>query len=478
MIVIPLHNLILDCGASITPRPGAFHMCVRPLTALIVGMVLLTGGNELLAQHGGGRGKSRPFICIFDCRDLEDADMTRNDLKRFDQILAMQATPEQSARFAANQQDVQAAANQLKALRQLLEKNPAAPLQPDSAAALSQSLDKVRDENRRFLALLSPAQSLGLKDYITKLGIADAELSKQMTALNQAIAAGRTNASVPTPASASVVGVTANLDKGLTNLQSEQIALAREMSIVSSEDQDLTFHFPQVTTSADIAGQKLSIPAAGEAIRRSVAEGRSQFDLRVVVDLSDLQESVSEIFRPLLSQAPRCGQRIEVRDGMLVAQSVTSLAVLHLHYERWVCPPGAGGGMLVAESDATVEIGLTPSVDRNGDLHLAGAIGRVQGSEAVRDALTTDPLGETLAEKLGGLVLSVAKKGADPKTTLPPVAREAATMQKARFQAGGAGQLQLVLDGQLQFSDEQTKELAAQLKQQLSAQATQPTSSQ
>ena len=72
----------------------------------------------------------------------------------------------------------------------------------------------------------------------------------------------------------------------------------------------------------------------------------------------------------------------------------------------------------------------------------------------------------------------MAKKGADPKTTLPPVAREAATMQKARFQAGGAGQLQLVLDGQLQFSDEQTKELAAQLKQQLSAQATQPTSSQ
>jgi len=177
----------------------------RPLTALIVGMALLAGGKDLLAQHGGGRGKSRPFICIFDCRDPEDADMTRNDLKRFDQVMAMQATPEQSARFAATQQDVQAAANQLKTLRQLLEKSPSAPVQPDSASALSQSVDKVREENRGFLALLSPAQNLGLKDYIAKLANSDAELGKELTALNQTIS---------TQASANLVGITGNLDKG------------------------------------------------------------------------------------------------------------------------------------------------------------------------------------------------------------------------------------------------------------------------
>jgi len=439
-------------------------MSVRPWMALMVGVLSLTGGKEVLAQHGGGHAnRSRPFICVFDCRDPVDADLTSNDLKRFDRIMAMQATPEQAAAFAKTQQDVQAAANQLKTLRQLLEKSPTAPLPADSASALSQSVDGARAGNRSFLALLSPAQNSGLKDLIAKLAATDADLGKEMTALHQVVETSQT--------SANLAGLAGNLDQRLTSLQSEQIALAREMSILPSEEQDLTFHFPQVATSAEIAGQQLSVPAAGEAIRRSVAEGHSQFDLRLVVDLSDLQESVTEIFRPLLSEAPRCGQRIEVRDGMLFAQSATGVAVLHLHYERWICPASAGE-LMAAESEATVEIKLTPSVDPSGDLHLAGEISRVDGNEAVRDALKTEPLGATLAAKVSSLVLSVAKKGADLKATLPPAAREAAAMRKAQFQAGGAGQLRLVLDGQLQFSDEQTKELAAQLKQQLSAPAT------
>jgi hypothetical protein len=425
-------------------------------------MVLLSGGSDLLAQHGGGaaHGHSRPFICIYDCRDLSDTDMTANDLKRFDQMMALQATPEQSSQFAKTQQDAEAAANQLKTLRQILEKSAAAP-PSDSVSGLSQSLDKVREGDRSFLALLSPQQNLGLKDLIAKLAATDADLGKDMTALHQIVEAPQ--------ATANLAGVAGNLDKGLASLQTERIALAREMSIVPSEEEELTFHFPQVTNSAEIAGQQLSIPAAGEAIRRSVAEGRSQFDMRVVVDLSDLQESMTEIVRPVLSEAPRCGQRIEVRDGMLLAQSASGVAALHLHYERWICPAGAGE-LMVAESDATAEVKLSPSVDQNGELHMAGEIGQVEGNEAIRNALTSDPLGATLAAKVSRLVLTAAKEGANLKATLPPVAREVAVMQKAQFRAGGSGQLQLVLDGQLQFSDEQTKELAAQLKQQLSAQ--------
>lgn len=48
--------------------------------------------------------------------------------------MAVQATAEQSAAFAKIQQDVEVAATPLKTFRQLLEKTPTAPLQPDYAA--------------------------------------------------------------------------------------------------------------------------------------------------------------------------------------------------------------------------------------------------------------------------------------------------------------------------------------------------------
>jgi hypothetical protein len=63
-------------------------------------------------------------------------------------------------------------------------------------------------------------------------------------------------------------------------------------------------------------------------------------------------------------------------------------------------------------------------------------------------------------------------KGSDLKTTLPPAAQESAVLQKAQFKDSGAGRLNLVLEGQLHLSDEQTKQFTAQLQQRLSAQGT------
>jgi hypothetical protein len=259
-------------------------------------------------------------------------------------------------------------------------------------------------------------------------------------------------------------------------LRSGQLALAREMGILPNDEKDLTFHLPQVTSSADIGGRHLSIPVAGEAIRSSVTNGQSLFDLRLVVDLSDLQDNVAGILRSRLAAAPECGQRIAVQQATLLSQSAESLTVLHLHHERWICPPGVeregGGQLLVAEGDATVEIKLSPSADSNGDLHLVAKVSHVDADEVFRDSLLTGPLGAKLAGQVGNLVLSTIKKGADLATILPPAAYQAVTIQTARFQAGGADQLRLVLDGQLRFSDEQIKEFAVQLRQQLSAQAT------
>lgn len=62
-------------------------LCLRHLVALLVGFVLLTGTTDLLARHVGGRGnKIKTFyLRIRLSRSTESADLTRNDLKKFDQ---------------------------------------------------------------------------------------------------------------------------------------------------------------------------------------------------------------------------------------------------------------------------------------------------------------------------------------------------------------------------------------------------------
>ncbi len=90
----------------------------------------------------------------------------------------------------------------------------------------------------------------------------------------------------------------------------------------------------------------------------------------------------------------------------------------------------------------------------------------------LRNSLRFGDLGTTLRDEIAASLLAALQKSADIKSTLPPVAQQTVTLQEAQFQDAGADQLNLVLDGQLQFSDEQTKQFAAQLKQRLSAQGT------
>jgi hypothetical protein len=59
------------------------------------------------------------------------------------------------------------------------------------------------------------------------------------------------------------------------------------------------------------------------------------------------------------------------------------------------------------------------------------------------------------------------------KAILPPPAQDLAAIAKAQFE-DGAGRLGLVVEGHLQLSDDQTKELVAQLRQALSAQKSAP----
>jgi hypothetical protein len=446
---------------------------VLAVAVSVVAIALLTSPGRMLAQRGGGRSQpganSRPVICVHDCLEPHSGLGPEED-KALQRIMAVQATAQQSAAFASLMQDTQAASAHAQEFRELLQKVPA----PDSAArsgrvtALDQAVEKAHTGNRNFLASLSPTQESGLKDITKKLEKADSDLTRQVKELDQFVAAARET-------SERIANSTANLEKTLASFQNEQLALGREMSIVLPTDgQDLAFALASVKSTIDVAGQSISIPASGAVSRTSAADGHNLFGLRVVADLTDLQQNIADAFRSLLNRSPVCGERVEIHQVTLAPLAPASLVVVPLHYERWICPRvrGSETPTELASGEGAIDIKLTLSMEQNTGLRLLSEISRVGGSGLLRESLLSGPLGVELRDKITASLLPVILKGADLKTTLPPAAQESAVLQKAQFQDAGAGRLNLVLEGQLQLSDEQTKQFASQLQQRLSAQGT------
>jgi len=445
---------------------------------LMVGIALLAAPSRMMAQRGGGRDMSatgtpysrRPVICLHDCRSIPQGISSEDDLRMFQHLMAVQATDQQTATFVSVAQDTQAASMQLQAFREFLRKPAASSVGSDRVATLDQDIAKARTGNKSFLASFSPAQESGLKDLARKLEEADSALDKEIKALDEIVQTGK-------PDNEHIVNSAASLDKALASFQSQQVALASEMSIIlPSSGQELSFNLPPVSNSINVAGRPISIPASGIASRTSAADGHNLFSLKLVADLSDLQQNITDVLRSQLNRSPRCGERIEIQEATLIPQAPASLVVVHLHFERWICPPGLGSQSPteLAEGEGTMEVKLTSSIEQNAGLRLVSGIGRVDADEFLREPLLSGSLGATLRDRITALLLSAMQKGTDLKTTLPSAAQKAATMQKAQFEDASAGQLSLIIDGQLQLSDEQTQQFASQLKQRLSAQTSAP----
>jgi hypothetical protein len=452
----------------------------NPCPALLVAAIFLLASPSL-AQRGGGAHVNQPIICVYDCPALETFN-TEDTLKDFRRSMALQATADQRAAFAKVSQYAEAASDQLLAFRK--------PLQPgttlaDRASVLDRAIEKARASNQNFLAALSTAQKSGLQDLIKRLSKADSDLDRQVKALDQLLLAAK-------PDSEPLANAAAALDKALASFQSEQLALAREMSILfDADDAGVAFSLPPVTNSITIDGEDIAIPTSGAVLRKSSAtpvpasatasadNATTIFSLKFVADLSDVQQNITAILRAAINRAPRCGERINIQQASLTPLAPDSgLVVAELHFERWVCPAGQARESLgspssteVADGNATLEVKLTPALEA-AQLNLATEITRVEATGMLRDSLRSGDLGSTLRDEIGAALLDALQKSADIKSTLPPVAQTSATLQKAQFQEAGADQLNLVLDGQLQFSEEQTKQFAAQLKQRLSAQGT------
>ena len=460
---------------------SGFHRSASGLAALIFGIVLLAGPTTVVAQrHGGGGGgpaaggensNTRPIICLHDCPALRGGLSSEDDLKNFRRSIAVQATDEQRAAFAKILQYAQAASDRLRDFHQSLQKTSASGLAAAAALAergtgLDQAVERVRAGNQNFLASFSDAQKSGLKETTNKLAKEDSDLDKEIKALDQVVQTSK-------PDSAQLATSAANLDKKFASFQNEQLALGKEMGIlIDPEGQGLAFNLPKVTNSINIAGQTLLIPASGTVSLISTENGQDLFRVKVTADLSDLQQNATAIIRSEVARSPRCGERIELRQATLTPLVSASLVVANLHYERWVCQPGQAGPVEVADSDGALEVKLTSSVQPNAGLRLASEISRVNADGLLRDQLRSGDLGVTLREQISASLLSALQKMADLKALLPTVAQQSAILQNVQFQDAGADQLGLVLNGQLQFSDEQTEQFAAQLKQRLSAQGT------
>ncbi len=471
--------------------------------------------NRMLAQLGGGGGGGGGMgggggsMSGGTVGSRPDGVAEKDGLQAFHRAMAVQATPEQRDAFVKVAQSTQVAIDKVADFRQSLSQTLPQPLPVplpqisasavlDRASTIDQALQKARAGSQSFVASLSSAQKSGLQDLTKKLGKADLDLDRQIKGLDLVV-------HTPKPENEQIASSAAALEKAIASFQSEQLALGRDMGVLFPEPgQDVTFKLAPMTNSIRIAGQSVSIRVSGTVVSRVDAEtagretpvastsaesGNKHFSLKLVADLSDLQQNISAILRAQLNRSPRCGERIEIQQATLTPLTAASLVVAHLHFERWVCQPGSNqagsipggagwqGSTEVADGNATIEVKLTASVEPNaapGDtgLALASEITRVEAEGLLRNLLRSGDLGATLRQQIAASILSAMQQATDFKSTLPPAAQQSATIQKAYFQDDGVEQMSLVLDGQLQLSDEQTQQFAAQLKQRLAAQGT------
>lgn len=434
------------------------------INALILGSALLAWPAAANAQrHGGGGTGGGGMSGISRPTGVDEKD----SLKDFHLALAMQATSQQISEFQALVKYTQAAQAELQAfLQQLRKQNGVA----ESARrdGLDQALEKARSGSKKFQEGFSAAQKAGLKDIVKRLAKTDSGLEQEGKRLDQSL-----DLKAPAP---EVAAHAESLDKALTDFSDQQLALGREISITLASGQDLAFTLPQVKSPVNIENRTMAITVSGRLSQIASQGGQRTFKLELTSDLSELQQNITDLLRAQLDTSESCGQRVTIQQARLTPATPAGRLVVRLHFERWMCTRSFGQQISneLAEGDGTVEIKLTAVVEKANTLKIVTALGRVDATGMLGESLRSGSLGEDLREKVAQSVLSAARAGSDFKITLPPALQNSARIQSAKFQDLGVGGLSVVLDGQIEISNEQADQLASQLNQALSARGTPP----
>jgi hypothetical protein len=414
---------------------------------VIFGLIVLTSAG-LAAAQSGGHGISIGGGVYTAPNGVDEKD----SLKNFHQALAVQATSQQITDFQQLVKNTSAAHDQLTAFAS--GKSP-----KDGIAALDHSLESARAATRNFQDALSEAQKSGLRESLRRLEKADSDLAQEAKRFDQ------------TAESAGMASNAASLDTALASFSNAQLALGREMSITLASAQDASFNLPAVKNPADVGNRKITVVASGVLSQTQAQGDLRSFRLDSTLDLTDLQQNITSVMNAQLREGNACGERLGLRSANILPSPPATLLVLQLHFERWLCA-GQSSPTELAESDGSVEVKVTPSV-QNSKLNMAAAFSRIDASGMMADDLRSGDLGDDLRDKVAKALLLAVQSGADFKTTLPQSLQNTATLQSAKFEDGGAGILRMVLTGQVQLSGEQATLLANQLNQALSARAAQ-----
>lgn len=386
-------------------------------------------------------------------------------LKDFHQAMAVQATSQQTAEFQALITITQAAQAELQKFQQQLQEGNANQAPRET---IDKSLEDARSETRKFQQGFSPAQKSGLKEIARRLAKADSDLEQEQKKLDDGWQA-------KAPA-AELSARFENLSKALTDFSSQQLALGREMSITLANGQDLAFALPRVNHPVNIADRTIEVGVSGALQQAAAQAGQRTFTLELTADLADLQQDITDLLRAQLNTLEGCGQRVAIQRAMLTPSSPAGLLVVQLHFERWTCSGTAPRQTAteLAEGDGSVEVKLTASIDKPNTLKIVATFGRIEAGGMMAEALRSGSLGDDMRAAIAQSVLSAAQSASDFNVALPPAVRSSAVIQSAHFQDSGAGNLILLLNGEVGISNEQANQLATQLNQALSAQQTTP----
>ena len=433
------------------------------LKILFLSVALLGYPYRSFAQHGGGGGHiggSAAGGGGLSSGNHASGVENKDDLHDFHEIMAVQASNEQKAAYAAMVKSTAAAGAQLQDFVALLDKGNNASEIAKRDKSFADAIETALTLNKKFVEGFSEAQKSGLKEITKRLGKADSELAQTARSLDQQVEANA--------ASAQIAGVARSIEGVLTGFQREQADLGDEMSISNSNgSSDVAFNIPTVKNKINFADQAFSVTTSG-TISKAVAEaGQNTFAMELTADMSDLQQTVTDVLHARLDASDRCGERITLQTAALTPEEPASLVIAQIHYERWTCGTMFGRESMneIVEGSGTIEVKLTPAVAEDGSLRLSARIDRIDAEGLIGDLLRSDALGNALRDKISDAILSTLQQGADFKAALPTATRGYATLRRAKFQGTGSGKLLAVFDGDIRVSNENLTAVTRELQE-------------
>jgi hypothetical protein len=96
-------------------------------------------------------------------------------------------------------------------------------------------------------------------------------------------------------------------------------------------------------------------------------------------------------------------------------------------------------------------------------------VGPIQADGSLGEVLRSGSLGDMLREKIRKAILNALQKGTDLSASLPPAVQGYVKLKDARFKDAGSGQLLVVLDGEIQITNQQIDALSKQVKERIAA---------